>query len=139
MPRFSAGVITVVVLIAAASCDKNSPTQPSQGSHGGLNLETPTLDRIASEGVVFEQASSVAPLTLPAHCSLFTGLFPPQHGVRDNVDAPLGNPYTTLAEITRAGGMRTAAFVGSAVVGARRELAQGFDTYSPGKGPPTAD
>jgi len=99
-------------------------------AYGGTNVETPALDRLAREGVVFEQAMSSAPLTLPAHCSLLTGLFPPHHGVRDNVDAPLGDANLTLAEVAHANGLRSAAFVGSAVLGARRGLAQGFDTYS---------
>ena len=96
-------------------------------------VETPALDRLSREGTVFEQATSTVPLTLPAHCSLFTGLLPPHHGVRDNVDPPLGDAYTTLAEVLRGNGARTAAFVGSAVVDARRGLAQGFDLYSDGQ------
>src|SRR4029453_4206896 len=68
-------------------------------AYGGTNVETPALDRLAHEGVVFEQATSPVPLTLPAHCSLFTGLFPPHHGVRANVDPPLGDSYTTVAEV----------------------------------------
>jgi arylsulfatase A-like enzyme len=102
-------------------------------AYGGTNVETPALDRLAHEGVVFEQATSPVPLTLPAHCSLFTGLFPPHHGVRDNVDPPLGDTQVTLAETLRGHGIRSAAFVGSAVVAARRGLAQGFDTYSDGQ------
>ena len=45
--------------------------------YGFMDAAMPHLDRLAREGVVFDQATSVAPLTLPAHCSLFTGLFPP--------------------------------------------------------------
>src|SRR4029453_5761773 len=101
-------------------------------AYGGRQVETPALDRLARDGVVFEQATSTAPLTLPAHCSLFTGLFPPHHGVRDNVDPPLGDSYTTVGEVLRENSVRSAAFVGSMVVGARRGLAQGFDTYSDG-------
>ena len=96
-------------------------------------VETPALDRLSREGTVFEQATTTVPLTLPAHCSLFTGLIPPHHGVRDNVDPPLGDAFTTLAEVLRGNGARTAAFVGSAVVDARRGLAQGFDLYSDGQ------
>ena len=66
---------------------------------------------------------------LPAHCSLFTGLFPPGHGVRDNGDPTALDGHTTLAEILRAQGFRTAAFVGSVVLDADRGLSQGFDTY----------
>ena len=99
-------------------------------AYGFMDAAMPHLDRLAREGVVFDQATSPAPLTLPAHCSLFTGLFPPAHGVRDNADRPLSSEHTTLAEILRAQGFRTGAFVGSVVLDADRGLAQGFDTYS---------
>ncbi len=102
-------------------------------AYGSNAVETPALDRLAREGVVFEHATSPVPLTLPAHASLLTGLLPPDHGVRDNVDSPLADSYTTLAEVLRASGARTAAFVGSAVVDGRRGLAQGFETYSDGQ------
>jgi choline-sulfatase len=97
--------------------------------YGFMDAAMPHLDRLAREGVVFDQATSPAPLTLPAHCSLFTGLFPPAHGVRDNADRPLSSEHTTLAETLRAQGFRTGAFVGSVVLDADRGLAQGFDTY----------
>jgi arylsulfatase A-like enzyme len=99
-------------------------------AYGFANLEAPALDRLAREGTVFEQATTSAPLTLPAHCTIFTGLFPPHHRVRDNADRPLADNQTTLAEVLRARGMRTAAFVGSIVVGENRGLSQGFDHYS---------
>lgn len=99
-------------------------------AYGFGNVETPALDRIAREGVVFEQATTSAPLTLPAHCTLFTGLLPPHHEVRDNADRPLAESRTTLAEVLHARGMRTAAFVGSIVLARARGLLQGFDTYS---------
>ena len=98
--------------------------------YGFMDAAMPHLDRLAREGVVFDQATSVAPLTLPAHCSLFTGLFPPAHGVRDNADRPLSPEHTTLAETLHAHGFRTGAFVGSVVLDADRGLAQGFDHYS---------
>ena len=84
-------------------------------SYGFTGVVTPALSRLSHEGVVFEQAVSVAPLTLPAHCSLFTGLLPPHHHVRDNLARPLDEDWLTLAEVLRAKGFRTAAFVGSAV------------------------
>lgn len=97
--------------------------------YGFMDAAMPHLDRLAREGVVFDQATSVAPLTLPAHASLFTGLFPPAHGVRDNADGPLSTSHTTLAETLRARGFKTGAFVGSVVLDADRGLAQGFDHY----------
>jgi arylsulfatase A-like enzyme len=46
------------------------------GAYGFVGADTPNIDRVAGEGVLFEQAESAAPLTLPAHSSLFTGRFP---------------------------------------------------------------
>ena len=98
--------------------------------YGLMDVSMPSLARLAREGIVFDQAIAVSPLTLPAHCSLFTGLRPPGHRVRDNADPPLGTAHTTLAEVLRAQGFRTAAFVASTVLDPERGLAQGFDTYS---------
>ena len=52
--------------------------------YGYARVETPALDALRREGVLFERAYSHIPLTLPAHVSLFTGLEPGQHGVLDN-------------------------------------------------------
>ena len=97
--------------------------------YGFMDAEMPHLERLAREGVVFDQATSVAPLTLPAHSSLLTGLFPPGHGVRDNGDGPLSPAHVTLAESLSGRGFRTGAFVGSVVLAADRGLQQGFDHY----------
>ncbi len=99
------------------------------GSYGFPDIQTPHIDRLAREGVLFEQAESVAPLTLPAHSSLFTGKFPPAHGVRDNGGFYLGEEHVVLAERLREAGLRTGGFVGSFVLDAKWGIAQGFDTY----------
>jgi arylsulfatase A-like enzyme len=98
------------------------------GPYGFAGADTPNIDRLASEGVLFEQAESAAPLTLPAHTSLFTGRFPFQHGVRDN-GAVLDPAERTLAQVLQARGLRTAAFAASYVLDARWGLARGFDVY----------
>ena len=85
--------------------------------------------RSPQSGVLFEQAVSVAPLTLPAHSSIFTGRFPPEHGVRDNGGFFLGPEQLTLAEVLKARGYRTGAFVGAYVLDSKWGLNQGFDTY----------
>jgi arylsulfatase A-like enzyme len=79
--------------------------------------------------VRFDQATSVAPLTLPAHTSLFTGLLPPNHGVRDNSDHALADAHVTLAETLLARGFRTGASVASVVLDPDRGLQQGFEHY----------
>ena len=99
------------------------------GAYGARDVETPTFDALAQSGVLFEQAVSVAPLTLPAHSSLFTGRFPPEHGVRDNGGFFLGPEQLTLAEVLKARGYRTGGFVGAYVLDSKWGLNQGFDTY----------
>jgi arylsulfatase A-like enzyme/Tfp pilus assembly protein PilF len=101
------------------------------GAYGGTSpAQTPVFDRLAREGVLFEQTMSSAPLTLPAHATMFTGLYPPQHGVRDNGGFFLGPEATTLAERLQAGGFRTGAFVGAFVLDAKWGLDQGFEHYA---------
>lgn len=97
--------------------------------YGSMDVSLPALERVAREGVVFDQATSPAPLTLPAHSSILTGLLPPRHGVRDNADPPLAESHTTIAEVLRSRGFRTGAFVGSVVLAEDRGLAQGFEKY----------
>ena len=77
------------------------------GAYGSKDVQTPSFDSLADRGVLFEQAVSVAPLTLPAHSSIFTGRFPPEHGVRDNGGFFLGPEQVTLAEVLKARGYRT--------------------------------
>jgi arylsulfatase A-like enzyme len=98
-------------------------------TYGFHDVSLPHLERLAREGIVFDQATTVAPLTLPAHSSLFTSLLPPNHGVRDNSDTALDDAHTTLAEVLRARGFRTGAFVGSIILGPTRGLKQGFEQY----------
>jgi len=80
--------------------------------YGGRDADTPHLDRLADEGVLYERAYSAAPLTLPAHTSLMTGLYPLRHGVRNNGIGALSDEAVTLAERARDAGYQTAAFLG---------------------------
>lgn len=95
----------------------------------GAPFTTAAASRLAREGVVFEHAVSQVPLTLPSHTSLFTGLYPPHHAVRDNGGFVLGRDATTLAERFLARGYRTAAFVSSYVLHSRWGIGQGHETY----------
>jgi arylsulfatase A-like enzyme/Tfp pilus assembly protein PilF len=90
---------------------------------------TPTLDALARSGTRYTRALAAAPLTLPAHCSLMTGLEPPAHGVRDNGASSLPPDIPTLAGALSAKGYVTAAFVGSRVLDRRFGLDRGFDAY----------
>lgn len=99
------------------------------GSYGYASAQTPVMDALAARGIRFAQATTVAPLTLPAHTSLLTGTFPTFHGVRDNGQFYVGEEQVTLAEVLRTRGYRTAGFVGAFVLDRRWGIAQGFDTY----------
>lgn len=98
------------------------------GFHGG-GSSTPRMDALARSGAVFESAFTPAPITLPAHATLFTGNYPPRHGVRDNAIFRLAPEATTLAELLAGAGWRTAGFVSAFVLDRAFGIAQGFEHY----------
>jgi arylsulfatase A-like enzyme len=100
------------------------------GCYGFAATPTPHIDALARDGVVFEQATATVPLTLPSHSSIFTGLVPPHHGVRDNGGFFLEDSKTTLAELLKQAGYATGAFVSAWVLDSKWGLAQGFDRYA---------
>ena len=100
------------------------------GFHGKSPSPTPHLDRLAAEAIVFEDAYTVAPLTLPAHSSLMTGLYPAAHGVRDNSLFRLSPSAATLAEILREEGYQTGASVAAFVLQRGTGIEQGFAEFS---------
>ncbi len=99
------------------------------GSYGHAAARTPLLDRLAAAGARFERAYSPVPITAPAHASILTGLYPFEHGVRNNGDFYLADRFETLATILGQSGYRTAAFVSSFVLDRRYGFARGFDVY----------
>ena len=90
---------------------------------------TPALDTLGREAVVFDQAITVAPLTLPAHASLLTGLYPTRHGVRDNEVFTLPGDVPTYPALLKQHGYATAAFVSAVVLDHGYGLNRGFDVY----------
>jgi arylsulfatase A-like enzyme len=98
------------------------------GAYGYPRATSPTLDRLAAEGVLFEVAVSTSPWTLPAHASLFTGLHPHRHGVRTDRQR-LAPGAQTLAALLQRVGFDTAAVVNHLFVGRRHGLDQGFDFF----------
>lgn len=100
------------------------------GCLGNPSIRTPNIDALAARGALFTQAVCQVPTTLPSHASIFTGLNPTSHGVRDNGRFHLQESAVTLAEILRDAGYRTGAFVGAFPVAAQFGLAQGFEVYS---------
>ncbi|MFQ6031790.1 MAG: sulfatase-like hydrolase/transferase, partial [Candidatus Zixiibacteriota bacterium] len=99
------------------------------GCYGYPKISTPNIDFLADEGILFQNATSQAPLTLPSHASIFTGSYPLFHGVRDNGGFYLEEDKVTLAEILQKEGWTTAAFIGAFVLDSRWGINQGFDYY----------
>ena len=99
------------------------------GCYGAPARATPTIDAIAAAGVRFEVAISPAPLTLPSHATLLTGMDPPRHGVHNNGTFRLGDDVPLLQEALREEGFETGAFVGAVVLDRQYGLARGFDHY----------
>jgi len=105
------------------------------GAYGYPRPTTPRLDRFASRAVVFERAISQSAWTRPAHASMFTGLYPVEHGIV-TVHPPrrLSPEIPTLATVLSQAGYRTAAFVGGGNLSAEFGFDSGFETYrSPGR------
>jgi arylsulfatase A-like enzyme/Tfp pilus assembly protein PilF len=122
-----------------ASCG-GQPAQSSNASIVVLTIDTlradrvkadpmPALTALTRESVVFAQAFTVAPLTLPAHASLLTAAYPTRHGVHDNHVSSLGDDTPTYAQRLKQRGYATAAFVSSVVLEHRYGLNHGFDVY----------
>jgi choline-sulfatase len=99
------------------------------GCYGYGHPTTPNIDALARRGVLFAQAASAAPLTLPAHSSIMTGMYPTYHGVRLNGSTALSQVQRTLAEALSERGYDTGAFVAAFVLDGRWGLNQGFDVY----------
>jgi len=121
-PGSAAGMNVLIVTIDTLRADR-------LGCYGYVGAKTPTIDMLAATGLLFEQATTVSPITLPSHASIFTGLAVPNHGVRHNGMFKLDLDTTTLAERFSASGYDTAAFVSAFVLDQRYGLNQGFADY----------
>jgi len=144
----TAAIALLVAGLFATSCGWLSPDEPPPtarhvvlitidtlradrlGSYGNKDVATPNMDRLAKEGAMAPDATVHAPLTRPSHVSLFTGLLPSQHGIRDNVSPAVDDEIPVLAEVLKTAGFTTAAFVSSVVLEAQSGLDRGFDLYS---------
>jgi len=145
--------VAACALVAACSSTKSEP--PSQtavarnlviitidtlradhvGAYGYKQAHTPTLDRLAHDGVLFSRAYATAPITLTSHASLMTGRYPAGHGARHNgMRIDLKTP--TLADTLSRAGFATGAFIAAYPLDRRFGLIKGFQTYGDRMPPP---
>jgi arylsulfatase A-like enzyme/Flp pilus assembly protein TadD len=107
-------------------------------AYGYKGVETPALDALRREGVLFERAYSTTPLTLPSHSTLLTGVLPAVHGVRDNVGYKLdaakikSGALPFLPEILKQAGYATGGAVSAYVLQGKSGISTGFDFYEDG-------
>ncbi len=140
-----AAPLLVALLLTSAACTRGG-TGPFEGApvvlvsidtlrsdrvgcYGYAEAATPTIDALAREGVLFADAFSHCPLTLPAHASLFTGLLPPTHGVRDNLGFTLDTTHRTLARRFQERGYATGGAVSAYVLRGATGIADGFSLW----------
>jgi arylsulfatase A-like enzyme/Flp pilus assembly protein TadD len=101
----------------------------SVGFAGNTKVKTPFLDSLAARGIVYTNAHAHNVVTLPSHVNILTGLYPYQHGVRDNAGFVLDPKIPTLATMLKQSGWATGAFVGAFPLDSRFGLNHGFDVY----------
>ena len=97
--------------------------------YGVQQNTTPFIDSIARNGVLFENAFTPVPMTLPSHSTIMTGLYPMHHGVHGNGTYRLSSQVMTLAKLFKSHEYATAAVVASYILNSRFGLAEGFDAY----------
>ncbi len=139
--RIAAAILIASVLGAPSACAATEGPQnvllisidtlraDHVGCYGYGRSTSPAIDALARQGTLFENAFTPVPLTLPAHTSLLTGLYPTRTAVRDNGFFRAGEELVLLSESLKARGFKTAAFVSGFPLNRRFGLDQGFDTY----------
>lgn len=97
--------------------------------------QTPNIDLFANKSIVFNYAFTTSPLTAPAHGSVFTGLYPASHNIRENLSGKLKDDLETIANTLKKEGYKTYAFVSSATLSKDYGFSKGFDIYDDGFSP----
>ncbi len=98
--------------------------------YGNKKVLTPNINRFAEKGILFTNATASAPITLPSHSSIMTGLYPINHGARDNSIYKLSDENTTLAEVFKEKNFNTAGIVSTFILDSQYKINQGFDFYN---------
>ena len=99
------------------------------GCYGYTRIQTPTLDALARDGILFERAIAQVPLTWPSHTAILTGMYPFQNGVQDFTAQPLDPRFRSVAQAFQQNGYATGAVVSAYVLDRLWGLARGFDFY----------
>ena len=159
--RRSWGLIGLLTVLVAGGCRRTeAPAEKPAAAHPSANIvlividtlradhlgcygyfrdTSPNIDTFAKQSVLFEEAYAAMATTLPSHTSMFTGLYPLEHGVLANVGNG-GRPFRpvsglhSIVEAARVAGYRTAAFVSCTPLKRVGGLDAGFESYSTPQG-----
>lgn len=140
--RRCTSIIALLVVVALGSgCGDNAPVLPDvvvitldtlRADHvsvyGGL-ADTPSIDGLATDGMLFERVVAPLPETRPSHATLMTSQYPRHHGLVSNSHS-LSDEALSVAEVYRSAGYQTGAFVGCALFSPESGLQQGFDHFA---------
>lgn len=94
------------------------------------NAQTPNIDMLAGEGVIFEKCIAQSPLTLPSHTTILSGTYPLYHGVQDNGGMLVPSHLEFISEVLQNNGYTTSAFIAAFVLHSKWGINQGFNTFS---------
>src|SRR5687767_12916918 len=98
-------------------------------AYGAQRTDTPAIDALAADAVIFDRAYAHSPQILPAHASILSGQLPFEHGVRDDAGFALNRSVSTLAEMLRSRGFSTGGVVSSFLLRPESGVAQGFTFF----------
>ena len=98
-------------------------------AYGAQRMDTPAIDTLAADAVVFDRAYAHSPQILPAHASILSGQLPLEHGVRHDAGFALDRSVSTLAELLRSRGFSTGGAVSSFLLRPESGVAQGFTFF----------
>jgi arylsulfatase A-like enzyme/Flp pilus assembly protein TadD len=98
-------------------------------AYGYRGVQTPNLDALRTDSILYRHAYSHCPLTLPSHLTMLTGLLPADHGVRDNIGFKLSDAIPTLGSLLKRNGYATGAAVSAYVLRRESGISRGFDFY----------
>src|SRR5262249_39652310 len=99
-------------------------------AYGYRQVETPAIDRLRKDSILFQNAYAHVPLTLPSHISMLTGELPAETGVRDNIGYPFdATRHETIAALLHKQGYSTGAAVSAYVLRGSSGIRRGFDFY----------
>jgi choline-sulfatase len=147
------GCVALLGASLAAGCRRGAPHESFVGApvvlvsvdtlrsdhlpaYGYKGVETPALDTLRKDSILFERAWSHVPLTLPSHASILTGLEPSAHGLHDNLGYKLRAGVPTLAELLKKQGYETGGAISCFVLKGESGISRGFDFYDDAVEPP---